>query len=82
MTVKITNPKGQSKELANVEYYSLLVDFGKTKQIKVWASRNHENVLFAWKNEPRINMDVIEKFLKENGYKIEKRRFGVQDKLV
>lgn len=74
MTVKITNPKGQCKELTNIEYYSLLVDFAKTNPIKIWASQNRENVWFVWKNERRINIEVVEKFLKEKGYNIEKQK--------
>lgn len=74
MTVKITNPKWQCKELTNIEYYSLLVDFAKTNPIKIWASQNRENVWFVWKNERRINIEVVEKFLKEKGYNIEKQK--------
>ena len=70
--VTITNPKGQVKELSNVEFYGLLTQFFKTKTFRTWSDRRNIAGEIKINGEMKMSPTAVEMFLRESGYKIEK----------
>lgn len=79
----LINPKGQSRDFGFVQFYAFKIEVAKSKSFRTWAE---ENKLSAWKNEKgesRLVVPVVDRFLKEKGYKvIDNDIFGRKTKQV
>lgn len=71
--ITLINPKGELRELTNVEFFELQLQYAKSSVCKKWSS---EKNIALWirggieNKETVLSISAINKFLIESGYKI------------
>ncbi len=70
--VRITNPKGQVKELSDKEYTQLLWEFIESKPFIKWSIENNLPGSYIHGGKKILNRVVMNIFFLKMGYKIEK----------
>lgn len=70
--VRITNPKGQVKELSDKEYTQLLWEFIESKPFIKWSIENNLPGSYIHGGKKILNRAVMNIFFLKMGYKIEK----------
>ena len=68
--VTLINPKGESKDLTNVELYEMKTKFVKSKAFIEWSNRRNISGYINSGKECRISITAVDMFLIESGYKI------------
>lgn len=67
--IHLTNPKGQVRDFTTREFHEYLEEVVKCDSFKRWNSRVDMPVHFTHDGEKKLNVWLVEAFLKEKGYK-------------
>lgn len=66
--ITLVNPAGQRKELSNVEFFEMQMQFAKSKAAQKWST--DRNIALWLGKEQKLAITAVNMFLKEMGYKI------------
>lgn len=67
--VTLINPKGQRKDMSNVDFYALKEQFAKSKKVIDWSNKKNIS-LWIGKDKKTLSVSAVDLFLKENGYQV------------
>lgn len=70
--VRLTNPKGETKELNEQEFTDLQWKFVESTTFKVWEEQEHLVGAYMHNGKKILNRMVVQLFLKQKGYILEK----------
>lgn len=70
--VRLTNPKGQVKEMSDEEYTHLLWEFIESKPFIQWSMENNLPGSYTHGGKRILNRMVVQTFFNRMGYKVEK----------
>lgn len=66
--VTIINPAGQRKDLTNVEFFELQLQFARSKAAQRWSDEKHIALWIG--KEQKLSITAVNMFLKDKGYKV------------
>ena len=68
--ITLINPKGERKNLTNVEFFDIQIQFAKSKAFASWSEVRKIEGWIKHGKEYRLSMSAVNLFLKESGYQI------------
>lgn len=74
--ITIINPAGQRKDLTNVEFFEMQVQFAKSKSAQKWSD-DKKIALWVGKDH-KLSVTAVNMFLIDKGYKIINNLHDVQ----
>ena len=68
--ITLINPKGERKDLTNVEFFELQIQFANSKAFARWSETRKIEGWIKHGKEYRLSVSAVNLFLKESGYQI------------
>jgi len=68
--VTLINPQGDKKELSNVEFFALKIEFSKSKSYMQWAETNKRSCWAIFKGIAKFNPFAVDDFLTYSNYTV------------
>lgn len=66
--ITLTNPKGETKDFTNVEFYEFKDTVSRSKSFQLWAQKSGTGSHINYNGTTYLNVRAIERFLHELGY--------------
>lgn len=66
--ITLINPKGERKDLTNVEFFDLQTQFAKSKAFARWSETRKIEGWVKHGKEYKLSVTAVNLFLKESGY--------------
>lgn len=66
--ITLINPKGERKDLTNVEFFDLQTQFAKSKAFARWSETRKIEGWVKHGKEYKLSVSAVNLFLKESGY--------------
>lgn len=68
--ITLTNPKGEKRDLTNVEFFELQTQYVKSKAFSEWSAKRKISGYIGTGKDVKISPTAVNMFLKESGYEI------------
>lgn len=77
--IRLWNPKGEVRELDDLEYYELVLRFAATRRFREWCGRRKVAGEAVVNGTVRVSITAVEMFLRDSGYVKEIKEFDFRN---